>query len=96
MAVTVTTEPTLRVSRPEVLFEGRHTRDVPGALNYDVSSDDQRFVMISPPQDSDSEPGPPVTSLILVENWFEELKRVVPTPRLAEARFISECNTLHS
>ncbi len=40
---------------------------------YDVSPDDQRFVMFrfGEPDEGDAE-------LILVENWFEELKRLVP------------------
>ncbi len=71
MVVTVTTEPTVRVSGPEVLFERRIWTG--GLLNYDVSADGQRFVMIAPPDAS-----PPSTTLVLVENWFEELKRLVP------------------
>ena len=40
---------------------------------YDVSPDDQRFVMFrfGEPDEGDAE-------LILVEKWFEELKRLVP------------------
>ena len=78
MVVTVTTELTLRVSRPEVLFEGRYGLGPQGGLNYDVSSDGQRFLMISAGQDTDPDSGPTDTSLTLVENWFEELKRLVP------------------
>ena len=74
MVVTVTTEPTLRVSRPEVLFEGRYMQDPNGALNYDVSADGKRFLMLSEPEVAAS---PPAT-LIVVENWHEELKRLVP------------------
>ena len=85
MVVAVTTEPTLRVSRPEVLFEGRYARDPEGGLNYDVSADGQRFLMVSEREDGDAEDGdaeaaPTHPTLILVENWFEELKRLVPVP----------------
>ncbi len=40
---------------------------------YDVMPDGQSFVMID-----DSEAAPPPTQLILVQNWVEELKRLVP------------------
>ena len=87
MVVAVSTEPTLRVSRSEVLFEGRYARGDSG-LNYDVSADGQRFLMISEAkddeaeddeaQDGDAETAPPHKTLIVIENWFEELKRLVP------------------
>ena len=78
MVVAVSTEPTLRVSRPEVLFEGRYRQGPGGSLNYDVSSDSQRFVMISEGQDGDPDAAPPNAMLILVQNWFEELTDRVP------------------
>ena len=57
------------------LFEGNYVVDeFSGTPVYDVSLDGQRFLMAV-----DVEP-PEVTSLILVQNWFEELKRLVPTP----------------
>ena len=85
MVVAVSTEPTLRVSRSEVLFEARYALGPAGGLNYDVSADGQQFLMISEAEDDDAEDGdaeaaPPHTTLIVIENWFEELKRLVPTP----------------
>ena len=41
---------------------------------YDVSPDGERFLMIR-----QAHP-PPATEIIVVENWFEELKRLVPLP----------------
>ena len=79
MVVPVSTEPTLRVSRSEVLFEGRYEVG-DGPPNYDVSADGQRFLMISEPEDGDAEAAPTHPTLIVVENWFEELKRLVPVP----------------
>ena len=70
MVVAVSTEPTLRVSRPEALFERRYGQGPDGVLNYDVSSDGQRFVMISVGPDGDPEAAPTNTTLILVENWL--------------------------
>jgi len=43
---------------------------------YDVMPDGQRFVMID-----DSEAAPPPTQLVLVQNWHEELRRLVPTDK---------------
>jgi len=82
MVVAVSTEPTFRLSRSEVLFEGRYARG-DDYRNYDVSADGQRFLMVSEREDGDAEDGdaeaePPHTTLIVIENWFEELKRLVP------------------
>jgi len=79
VAAVVTTEPTLRVSRSEVLFEGRYTVLPDGHPNYDVSADGRRFVMMLAEERDDGPEGAPTnTALIVVENWFEELKRLVP------------------
>ena len=69
MVVTLKTEGELRLGNPKLLFE---RRSVYG--RYDVMPDGQSFVMID---DSEGEPAP--TELILVHNWAEELKRLVPT-----------------
>ena len=44
---------------------------------YDVSADGQRFLMIK--ESSGADERPPSARIILVQNWFEELKRLVPT-----------------
>ncbi len=58
---------------PETLFEGQYSRAefVP---NYDIAPDGQRFLMIK-----ENEEQPSAAQLILVLNWFEELKRLVPS-----------------
>ena len=45
--------------------------------SYDITEDGQRFVMVS--SDTDGATGQPTAQLHLVQNWFEELKRLVPT-----------------
>jgi Tol biopolymer transport system component len=72
MAVTIETEPELKVTNSEVLFEGQYYTG--RYRNYDVSFDGQRFLMIK-----ESEDQPAATQLIVVLNWFEELNRLVPT-----------------
>jgi serine/threonine-protein kinase len=63
---------------PTILIkEGYFT--VPGGnpgRTYDISPDGQRFLMIKPGGESDQ-----TASLIVVQNWGEELKRLVPTGR---------------
>jgi Tol biopolymer transport system component/predicted Ser/Thr protein kinase len=75
MRVPVETEPTFRKGRPEVLFEGRYAVNeiVPGLRFYDVSPDGQGFVMVQRGEPQEE------AQLVLVQNWFEELKRIVPT-----------------
>ena len=50
-----------------------------GARTYDVAPDGQRFLMIKPA----AGPGPPAAaaSIVVVQNWIEELKRLVPSRR---------------
>ena len=43
---------------------------------YDVSPDGSRFLMIKEPSDVGQERG---ERLVIVQNWTEELKRLVPT-----------------
>ncbi|MEE8373330.1 MAG: hypothetical protein V3R87_06430, partial [Dehalococcoidia bacterium] len=75
MAVAIETEPELSVGTPRTLFEGRFLAlgDEVGST-YDISPDGQRFLMIKREQDLVP------TELIVILNWFEELKRLVPTP----------------
>jgi len=76
MAVAIETEPELSVGTPRLLFEGRFlpvlSGDEPGS-SYDISPGGQRFLMIQREQDLVP------TEIIVVLNWFEELKRLVPT-----------------
>lgn len=44
---------------------------------YDLSQDGQRFLMVKLGQTKPT----PVTEMILVLNWFEELRRLVPTEK---------------
>ena len=71
MEVDLTTEPTFSAGRPRVLFEGAY-RQTPFSRAHDLSPDGQRFVMIEDAEES------PVTQIHVVQNWTEELKRLVP------------------
>ena len=76
MVVAVQTEPTFSHSRPRVLFQGFYVTSTitPGYRYYDISPDGQRFLMIKESSGEDS-----ATQINVVLNWFEELKRLVPT-----------------
>jgi serine/threonine-protein kinase len=76
MSARVTRGITLTAGKPLKLFEGRYYYGAPPELaaTYDVSPDGQRFLMIKPVTKT---PAPP--NLIVIQNWTEELKRLVPT-----------------
>jgi serine/threonine-protein kinase len=77
MAVDITTQPSFAAGKPRVLFEGRYVPTPATAPNYDVSPDGQRFLMLKPNEQEASAP----TQINVVLNWFEELKRRVPTAK---------------
>ena len=72
MAVTVAPEPGLTSEPPQMLFEGNYLQT--NRPSYDVGSDG-RFLMIKAADEEEGQPG----QIIVVLNWSEELKRLVPT-----------------
>ena len=73
MAVTVTLSAEPRFAPPRMLFEGGFVGWEPNTpRTYDVSPDG-RFLMI----ERNLEVG--ATGIVLIQNWFEELNRLVPT-----------------
>ena len=63
-----------KIGSPEVLIE--RESDLRPYESYDVSPDGQRFLIMKPVDDANeiSEE----TTLVVVENWFEELNRLAP------------------
>jgi len=79
MAVAVTSEPSFTPKKPELLFEGEYRfHAVSGWLNHDISIDGQKFLMIKSGETQVVEESAP-DQIHVVLNWFEELKRLVPT-----------------
>jgi serine/threonine-protein kinase len=77
MAVPVRTTPTFSAGNPAKVFETRYL--VPNnGRTYDVSPDGQRFVMIKDTAADDRERGGAPPNIVVVLNWFEELKQRVP------------------
>ena len=66
---------TFSASSPRLLFDTKGFLSAAPSRGWDLSLDGQRFLMV---KQGDRKPQP-VTELILVQNWFEELKRLVPT-----------------
>src|SRR6185436_10879148 len=70
MAARVTIGASLTVDRPRVLFEGEFEEGGDCTPNYDIAPDG-RFLMIEPSRD----PGPAVSQLVVIDNWFTELQQ---------------------
>ena len=79
MVVTYDTEPTFRPGTSSALFEGPYVSFCSfgcGTQSYDVSPDDERFLMIR--ESGLAGETADQRALVLVQNWFEELTRLVP------------------
>ncbi|HET9361719.1 MAG TPA: protein kinase [Vicinamibacterales bacterium] len=76
MAVPIQPGATFTWGNPQMVFDGPYVAGNAGRT-YDVSPDGRRFLMIkdAPRQGKDPAPEP---KLVIVQNWVEELKRLVP------------------
>ena len=77
MAVDITAGPNFAAGKPRKLFTGPYELSPATSPNYDVSPDGQRFLMLKPSEQEAAAP----TQINVVLNWFEELKRRVPTEK---------------
>ena len=75
MAVDVATKPVFAAGRPRPLFTGDYVVRGTTYPNYDVSRDGRRFLMVQRSAQEHTTP----TQIVAVLNWFDELKRLVPT-----------------
>jgi eukaryotic-like serine/threonine-protein kinase len=73
-SVPVSIQSELTAGVPQLLFEGTFLRDSRGSRQFDVTPDGRRFVMIKSGNAVDDD-----NAIVVVQNWFEELKRLVPT-----------------
>jgi Tol biopolymer transport system component len=74
ISVRIETKPEFRAGIPRVLFRGQYNGRFWIRL-YDISPDGQRFLMVEPGERETAR----VNQINLILNWFEELKRLVPT-----------------
>jgi WD40 repeat protein len=72
--VDVRTDGIFSISKPRLLFDKPGYGSATPIHSYDISLDSQRFLMVKSEQ---IEPAP-LTEMTLVQNWFEELKRMLP------------------
>ena len=73
--VEVSTAGTFERGLPSLLFEGPYVGDINGIASYDVTADGERFLMLTQgPSDATQ------MQLNVVQNWHEELERLVPVP----------------
>ena len=70
MVVEITSEPSFSYGTAKELFEGNYYSG--GGRHYDIHPDGKRFLMLKEVKQTEPQ-------LIVVLNWFEELKRLVPT-----------------
>jgi serine/threonine protein kinase/Tol biopolymer transport system component len=75
MAVDIASKPGFAAGTPRILFQGRYDVGPVPSVDYDVSPDGQRFLMVKSTEQEQAAP----TQINVVLNWFEELKRRVPT-----------------
>jgi Tol biopolymer transport system component len=73
MAVAVSPQPTMTFGAARKLFSGPYSMNAP-ARAWDVSGDGQRFLLLQPRVRQPDV----ISQLTVVENWVEELKRLVP------------------
>ena len=65
------------LSKPRLLFEKSGIGGTVPVRGWDMSLDGQKFLMVKYPERKPQ----PVTEMILVQNWFEELMRLAPTAK---------------
>jgi serine/threonine-protein kinase len=62
--------------RPVKIFDWTYPALNSGRQSYDVSRDGERFLIIKAAEDGDVR----TPQLVVVENWHQELRRLVPVP----------------
>jgi serine/threonine-protein kinase len=73
-AVDIESGPGLSTGKPHLLFEQSGYASWGAVRDWDVSLDGKRFLMVR----LEERKPEPATEMILVQNWLEELKRLVP------------------
>ena len=74
LAVPVQSGDDIALGNPEIVITGPYWRSS-NYRDYDISLDGERFLVLKESGSDETTS----TEIILVQNWFEELKRLVPT-----------------
>jgi dipeptidyl aminopeptidase/acylaminoacyl peptidase len=79
MSVSVEARPALRFGAPKVLFKNMNLGlSIDSGTPWDIHPDGKRFLMMKPPASTDTAAAAPRPKIVIVTNWFEELKHRVP------------------
>lgn len=73
MAVDISARSGFSASKSKMLFQGPYVPTTGTLPFYDVSPGGQRFLMFKPAEQTAS-----LTQIVVVQNWFEELRRLAP------------------
>ncbi|MGH9255495.1 MAG: protein kinase domain-containing protein [Vicinamibacterales bacterium] len=74
LSADISLTPQIKVGHSRVLFTGNYALPFVESPGYDVTPDGNAFVMVQPYEET------LVSRMIVVVNWFDELRRLVPTP----------------
>ena len=74
LAVSISMEPTVTAGVPRVLFEGPYVPSAGRGRPYDRTPDG-RYLMVKTVGQTDA-----AGEIVLVQNWSQELERLVPFP----------------
>ena len=77
MRVPVQTTDGSTAGAPSLVVAGAYFMQ--GARSYDISRDGRRFLMMKARRDPD-DPLAGLTQIVVVQQWFEDLKARVPVP----------------
>lgn len=75
-AVIIDTKSSFQAGKPKILFTGNYASGL--ARSYDVTADGQRFIMLKRITETGDYRETKLTNLVMVDNWFEELKHLAP------------------
>ena len=75
MAVSIETERAFTYGSPKLLFTGIHDAGAGVGRQHDIHPDGQRFLMLKEVGTTEETQ----QEILVVQNWFEELRRLVPT-----------------
>jgi Tol biopolymer transport system component len=81
MAVAISTNPTLKIGEPKLLFDGDYELGPQGPRfnsNYDVTPDGQRFLMVAADDTVNSGQSAYRPQINVILNWYRELQQRVP------------------
>jgi len=78
-AVSVVTKPTLQIGQPVQIFQGPYYVPRTGSprAQFDVTPNGERFLLLASASGTDTSEAR--SRIVVVQNWFDELKRRVPT-----------------